>query len=419
MALTRYPAQPVRKSGHGENDADHDLLIFCVMPDYNNHLVSIENLLDQEIYRRSIHQTNFWAKAVPRAVFENRLDPKVITFEPTTPANDSDWEAVALNDGSGSTTPQTAVDLAFAQTVREYGLARRTLQSPVLALDDIRLSHNFKDQLEACFDMCTQNTMREWEIRNRREYVRLAAHKVIIKSGFTESPTAFPTSSATGRVTGQIMKKYYREMINLNAQKDGGMVDTYKGAPQFIAVMSPELDEAIVRGDYEVREDFRQSERSDELLAALGVDRPYNGFYHVIDHKAPRWNLTEGAWVEVPFYTTEATTKGNRSVPNPAYATATHEDTILFLKSCYECQVPAPLSRPGGNTEFDPNTYQGEWKWINFGHNETNPDRDFGRYRGRFYSASKPKYPDGAFVLRGLRPNLVTNLIDANGDIVA
>lgn len=391
------------------------------MPDLDSILISESQRLDKEIHRRSLNVTEFWCKAVPRGLWEDGMgiNPRTITYEPTTPETPTAWEAVALNDGSGSNAIVAADDLAFAQTVRQYMLARKALQSPIMTLEDIRLSFEFKDQLDACFATCTQNTMNTWENRSRSEYVRLAAHKVIVKSGFPEASASFPLAEATGRVTGKVLKKYYRELMNLSAARDGGSVEMENGAPQFIAVMSPELDEAIVHDDYQVREDFRNTPRSNELLRALGVDRPYGGFFHVIDHKAPRYNFTGGAWVEVPFYTTEATTQGNRNIPNPAYATATHEDTIIFLPTVFNHLVPRPLSHPGGNTEFDPFTYQGDWKWVNYGHNDDNPDRNHGRFRGIFYSASKPKYPDFGFVLRGLRPNIVTQFIDADGDVVA
>lgn len=391
------------------------------MADIDSILINEASRLDKEIHRRSLNITNFWVKAIQKGEWEDGMgiNPRVITYEPTTISSPTAWATVALNDGTGQESPLAADTLAYAKTIRTYHPARYALQSPYLALDDIRMSFEFKDQLAACFDMCTQNTMWAWEARNRAEYVRLAAHKVIIKDGFTESAGSFPTAEATGRVTGQILKKFYRRLIDLCAAKDGGAVDMVNGAPQFIAVMSPELDDVLVNDDYQIREDFRQSNRSNELLRAMGVDRPYKGFYHVIDHKAPRYNFTGGAWVEVPAYTTEATTEGNRLVPNPSYETATHEDTIIFLPTVYQALVPRPLPRPGGNTDFDPMSYQGEWKWINFGHNTENPDRDFGRFRGVFWSASKPKYPDFGFVLRGLRPNLVTNFIDSNGNVVA
>jgi hypothetical protein len=257
------------------------------------------------------------------------------------------------------------------------------------------------------------------ENRNRDEYVRLAEHKVIVNSAFTEDDTAFPLTEATARVSGDELEYWYRALMDMRADMDGGAIEMVDGAPQFVAVMSPELNRAIVKGDYQVREDFRNTQRSNELLRALGVGQPYNGFFHVSDFKAPRWNYTGGEWVRVPFWTTQATTKGNKNVRNPAYATATHEDTILFVPSVYECQVPKPLAKPGGNTEFQPSNYQGEWQWVNPQSFSDNPFRNHGRFMGQFYSASRPINPGVGIVLRGLRPNIVTTFVDENGDVVA
>jgi hypothetical protein len=391
------------------------------MPDINSLLQTQAGLLDEEINRRALGITNFWVGAPKKDWWKDGrgINPLAIRFEPTIPDSTPTWADVELNDGSGSNAVVTGQTVGFAQTTQAYMLQKAALNSPYITLDDIRLSHMFEEQLDACFQTLTENTMQMWEDRNRDEYVRLAKHKVIVRDGFTENDSAFPTSVATGRVTGDILRHFYRRLIDRNAGTEGGAIEMVNGLPQFVCVASPEVNDTIIRGDYQVREDFRNTPRSNELLAGLGVDRPYNGFFHVNDFKAPRWNFTGGAWVRVPYWTTEATTKGTRAIPNPAYETATYEDTILFVPKVYTCEYLKPLPKPGGNTEFEAKDYQGKWTFNNFGHDTDNPDRNFGRFRGLFYSASKPINPEVGYVLRGLRPNLVTGFVDANGDVVA
>jgi hypothetical protein len=390
-------------------------------PNVDSILLSQASLLDKDINQRNLIPSTFWtSKAIKKGVWEDGhgINPRAISYEPTTPSSVS-WETVALNDGGASHAVTAAADLAFASTTRAYMLQRAALQTPYITLDDVRLSHEFGPQLEACFKMAAQNTDEMWENRNRDEYVRLAEHKVIVKAGFTEDDEAFPLAEATGRVTGKVLQKFYRKILDQGGARDGGAVDMVNGQPQFIVVASPELNESIINDDYQIREDFRNSDRVNELLAPLGVERAYKGFYHVGDLKAPRWNFTDGAWVRVPYWTTTATTKGTMNIPNPAYETATHEDTIIYVPSVYECLVPKPLSKPGGNTDFDPHTYQGDWKWLNIKHQTENPDGNFGRFRGLFYAASRPINPRVGYVLRGLRPNIEAPLIDADGDVVA
>jgi hypothetical protein len=391
------------------------------MPDINSILQSQANILDQEITRLSLKTTKFWIDAVPKAVYKDGqgVTPKTITYDPTSPETEPAWTDVELNDGTGSVANVTPSELKVASTARSYKLQRAVLATEYVTLDDIRHSHLFEQQLDAAFVNATANIMNMKENRNRDEYVRLCEHKVIVDSSFTENDTAFPLSEATARVSGDVLEYWYRALMDMSADIDGGSIETVDGAPQFIAVMSPELNKAIVRGDYQVREDFRNSNRSNELLRALGVAQPYNGFFHVSDFKAPRWNYTGGAWVRVPFWTTQATTKGSKNVRNPAYATATHEDTILFVPSVYECQVPKPLAKPGGHTEFNPSNYQGEWEWVNPQHATDNPFRNHGRFMGQYYSASRPINPGVGITLRGLRSNMVTTFVDADGEVVA
>lgn len=391
------------------------------MPDINSILQSQANILDDEITRLSLKTTKFWVDAVPKAEFKDGqgVTPRTITYDPTTPESEPVWSDVVLNDGTGSVANVTPTDLKVASTARNYKLQRTVLQTEIVTLDDIRHSHMFKEQLDACFVNATANILNMKESRNRDEYVRLAEHKVILNANYSEDDEAFPLAEADSRVTGEILEYWYRALMDMSADVDGGSIEMVDGAPQFVAVMSPELNRAIIKNDYQVREDFRNTNRSSELLRALGVGQPYNGFFHVSDFKAPRYNFTDGAWVRVPFWTQVATTKGNKNVRNPAYQTATHEDTILFVPSVYECQVPKPLAKPGGNTEFHPANYQGEWQWVNPQHATDNPFRNHGRFMGQYYSASRPINPSVGIVLRGRRTNIVTQRIDENGDVVA
>jgi len=120
----------------------------------------------------------------------------------------------------------------------------------------------------------------------------------------------------------------------------------------------------------------------------------------------------------VPFYDLEATTTGDMAIVNPDYETADYEDTIIFLPSVYKCLIPRPITTPGGGTEFDPQTYMGDWKWLNIQDRVENPDKNWGYYRGIFSSGSEPVYPQFGYVLRHKRANIEDVFIDENGDIV-
>jgi hypothetical protein len=393
--------------------------LFTVM-DIDTLLISESGRISEDIHQRSLN-TSVWLDLITKDTWPDEMGQtiSVMTYEPTTPLTASSWDTIAFNDGDGNTCVPTAAQIEFAQTVRTYNLQRTALESPKVCVDDLRYSFKRKKQLESCFSVLTQNTQRLWEYRHRDEYVRLAQHKIIVTDGFPEDPTAFPTTVPTGRLSAGVLKKYYLKLLRQNAARDGGSVDMEDGQPNFIAIMSPESDEAIITEDYQIREDFRNTARGPELLRALGINRSYKGFYHLIDHEAPRWNFTGGAWVRVPYYIKVATTKGNMDVENPAYETALYEDTIIFLPSVMKSLVPKPISTPGGNTEFEPQKYMGDWKWKNIEDRVENPDKSWGYFRGLFASGSEPIFPQFGYVLRHLRANVSNDLVDANGDLVA
>jgi hypothetical protein len=124
----------------------------------------------------------------------------------------------------------------------------------------------------------------------------------------------------------------------------------------------------------------------------------------MIDDFLPRWNLTNGAWVRVrPYIATSGATKGTKFDINPAYETATYEDTILFHTDVFTNLVPKPITAPGGNTKFDAVSYMGEFKWRNIPNKADNPDGTIGFFRAILSSGSKPIRPEWGYVIRHLR----------------
>lgn len=388
--------------------------------DIDAFLVSESGRIGEDIHVRSI-DSSVWINLVEKGTWPDEMGQtvSVLTYEPTLPTTSAVWSTIDFNNGTGNTCFPTAAVIEQASTLRTYNLQKSALESTPVCVDDLRFPFKRKKQLEATFSNLTANTQRLWEQRHRDEYVRIAGHKMIATSAFPESPTAFPTTVPTSRLTSGILKKIYLQLVRNNAKKDGGAIDMLDGQPNFLAIMSPESDEAVVFDDYGIREDFRNTPRGSELLKALGINRSYKGFYHMIDTQCPRWNFTGGAWVRVPDHVMVATTNGNKAVPNPAYETALYEDTIIFLPTIFRSLVPKPITTPGGNTEFEPQKYMGEWKWNNIKDRVENPDGTIGYFRGIFSSGSEPIFPDFGYVIRHLRANLQNDLVNADGELVA
>lgn len=388
--------------------------------DINDLLVHESGRISEDIHDRTLH-TSVWLDLVEKGTWPDEMGEQisVLMYERSLPANSPTWETVTFNDGTGSNCVPTAEVIEFAQTLRNYNLQQTALEGPPICVNDLRFTFKRRKQLENCFSVLSQNTSWLWQERHRDEYVRLAEHKVICKDGFPESDTAFPAQVPTTRLTGGILKRFYQKLVRDGAARDGGSVDMVNGRPQFIAVMSPEMDELVIMEDYKIREDMRNTDAAPKLLAPLGVNRPYRGFFHLVDDFPPRYNFTGGAWVKVEPYIGVATTKGTKYEINPAYESALYEDTIIYVPSVFKTLIPAPITTPGGNTEFNAQKYMGDWNWKNILDRVENPDGTWGYFRGIFSSGSEPVYPQFGYVLRHLRADVPLEFVDANGNTPA
>mgnify|MGYP001227876738 CR=1 FL=1 len=383
-------------------------------------LVNESGRIGEEIHNRTMHQS-VWLDMVEEGTWPDEMGYQIshMVYENAVPASAATWSNVSVNAGSGNTCVPDAAQIEFATTLANYNLQQTALEGPKICVNDLRYAYQRTKQLESCFKVLAQNTFELLANRHRDEYVRLAKHKVICTTDFPEGSASFPTTEPTSRLTAGALKRIYLRLIRDGAGRDGGSLMMEDGAPIFMAIMSPETDDALITEDYQIREDFRDNpERAPELLRALGIKRSYKGFYHVIDHEAPRHDFVSSAWTRRAYYDLEATTNGERAVLNADYDDAEFEDTIIFIPTVYRCLVPAPISSPGGNTEFEPSTGRGDWKWLNIQDRIDNPDKSWGNFRGLFANGSEPIYPDFGWVIRHLRPNIAYNFVDADGNAV-
>ena len=159
------------------------------------------------------------------------------------------------------------------------------------------------------------------------------------------------------------------------------------GRPVFGLVCSSEVSRQL-QIEAEFRDDVRYNKaRVSELIAPLGVEKSFRGFYHLIDDLAPRYDIggvDDYLDRQLPY-----TASGGIITPNTAYETAPVELAYIIHPEVFEAQIPAPLSGAGG-LSFDPVTYKGDFKWTNIPDATINPDKTIGFFRGILASASKP-----------------------------
>ena len=143
------------------------------------------------------------------------------------------------------------------------------------------------------------------------------------------------------------------------------------------------------------RDDVRYNNaKVSELIAPLGIEKSFRGFYHLIDDLAPRFSISGSTITKVEPYTVS----GGVATPNASYETASYEAAFVLHPEVCESQIPNPFSGGNGIT-FNPVNYRGDFKWTNILNEVTNPDGTIGFFRGVLASATKPIRTDLGYVI--------------------
>ena len=433
--------------------------------DYTNIeqlLISESNRIGEDIYRKTV-DTSPWLKLVKQDAWPDEMGDtvSVLVYERSLPYDASgpkiNWSDLTQNgvayggalsyNGTGNAAassdsfPASGGTIDFGQTLRTYGLQHAALESPNISLNDLRFPVKRKEQLSNIMQIMTESTTDVWIQRYRDQYVDQAENKLLATTatdttGLTNADTAITgtirtlktgnntranvspaaadssfahtTAANTGvtQLTQTILDRVYMDLLRNGAGANA--YDRANGAPVFLAIMSPETSDSLIRANADIRQDFRWSERVSELLAPLGVQRSYRNFHHLVDAFAPRYNLVSNVWTRVyPFVRTtnqspNTSRQGFKYELNANYLTATYEDTIIFVPEVFTSLVPKPLSITDG-MEFNAQNYRGEFTWRNILDRDNNPDGTLGFFRAIFSNGAKPIFPHMGYVIRHAR----------------
>jgi hypothetical protein len=433
--------------------------------DYTNIeqlLISESNRIGEDIYRKTV-DTSPWLKLVKQDAWPDEMGDtvSVLVYERSLPYDASgpkiNWSDLTQNGGayggtlsyngtgnaaaSSDSFPASGGTIDFGQTLRTYGLQHAALESPNISLNDLRFPVKRKEQLSNIMQIMTESTTDVWIQRYRDQYVDQAENKLLattatdltsltnadiaisgairtLKTGnntranvspaAADSSFAHTTAANTGvtQLTQTLLDRVYMDLLRNGAGANA--YDRANGAPVFLAIMSPETSDSLIRANADIRQDFRWSERVSELLAPLGVQRSYRNFHHLVDAFAPRYNLVSNVWTRIyPFVRTTnqsptSSRQGFKYELNANYLTATYEDTIIFVPEVFTSLVPKPLSITDG-MEFNAQNYRGEFTWRNILDRDNNPDGTLGFFRAIFSNGAKPIFPHMGYVIRHAR----------------
>ena len=314
--------------------------------------------------------------------------------------------------GVDSTTTDNRSFVQFNKQLKKYNLERAVIESPRISIEDLRFAAHRQEQLRAIMDIMTQVTRNTWEERYRNEFEKASDNVVQCKaagSTFTAGKEGDSIPVALGdvdagtdgaddalvadaNISNAVLDKAYFQLIRAGAGSNA--YGRENGRPVFALVCSSEASYQL-QTEAGFRDDVRYNNaKVSDLIAPLGIEKSFRGFYHLVDDLAPRFGTASDEvtsatpvdrLVPIPPYSVS----GGKATPNGDYESAEYEVAFILHPEVCEAQIPNPLS--GGNgLSFDPVNYRGKFDWKNIANEVTNPDGTVGFFRGVLASATKP-----------------------------
>lgn len=327
----------------------------------------------------------------------------------TEDADDAAWTAVTASTGTGNGAclPATTT-VGTGQTLRQFQLYRKALESQDICLEDLRTDFQISQQLGLTVASLTGAVQWELEKHAINEYIRLSGNLINANSLLSEgSAGAFdlahpPTSVLTQGMLDTAYMKLFRD-----SQGDGAFGRS--GAAFVYTLMcSPETSMNLRNQNAAIRDDFRYAFQGDQLKSPLlegyGIDRAYGNFAHNTVPHMPRYDLVGNQWVRRNYWVKSSTTSGNKFEVNPLYTAAQYEVSMIFNPLVYEWLVPGQLNAPGGGVKYStPDYFPASFTWKNIPDRVCNPDGTIGFFRAVLASASQPGHPEYGYCFLHLR----------------
>ena len=368
----------------------------------NDNFVREQNRIGEKIYARSLNKSP-WLKLIPKETWPDGMSDTLlsITGERNLPDDTDTWENV-VNDGNGNCVPtEYAVGSGF--TERQYTMQRKALVSDNVCVDTTRNAFRAREQTRIMFNNLTRAVAYVWKRKAMLGYTENAQQKMIATHGLPTNPGSFPGVAPTTKLTSRILSSIYENLHAENAAEDGGSLGMVNGRPQYILITDAMTSDDLMRETANKDAFLYNPSRVPELLQPLGVERAFLGFYHMIETLPPRYTFSGGVFTEIAPFTKVATNKGTKLVINEAWRAAPYQDSFVFLPSVISLVVPQPISTQGSKTQWNPQSYMGDFKWLNIQDRTDNPLGTIGFYYALLQCAVKPCLPEFGYVIRHLR----------------
>jgi len=406
----------------------------------NTILAEEANRINQDVYTRTLH-TSAWMDLMKQTAFPDGMGYQLSTlvYDRAIPTTDSagdtagvNWSALGtlnaaanafdtsdlgqplkdaaddVQGGRGTGAADNRSYVQFSKQLKKYNIDRAVIESPRISLEDLRFAAHRQEQLRAIMDNMAESSRYTWENRYRDEfskvsdsYIGAVASGTAIQSGFegteltgtVDLGTAGSFTVPTSNISNALLDKSYFNLVRKGAGSEA--YGRENGRPVFGLVLSSEASYQL-QTEAGFRDDVRyNNSKVSDLIAPLGVEKSFRGFYHLVDDLAPRFTLanTDQITRVLPY-----TVSSGVTTPNSAYDSAEYEAAFVIHPHVCESQIPNPFSGAQG-ISFDPVSYRGDFKWTNIPNEITNPEGTIGFFRGVLASATKPIKTDFGFVI--------------------
>ena len=407
----------------------------------NTILAQEANRISSDIHGRTLH-TSPWLDLTKQSAFPDGMgyEQTTLVYDRAIAASDlstdPDTIGAAWNDvsgqfgatalgsgnlvggandatgGRGDGSDQRSF-VKFTKKLKSFKLERAVIESPRISLEDLRFAAHRQEQLRAIMDIMTQVTRNTWENRYRDEFDKVADNFVLCKTAASEfragqegnAATAIDVDAGTdgadinANISNAILDKAYFQLIRAGAGTNS--YGRENGRPVFSLVLSSEASYQL-QTETNFRDDVRYNNaKVSDLIAPLGIEKSFRGFYHLVDDLAPRFAAAiDGSdhLVAVDPYIASSDATGGVVAPNPAYESAKFETAFILHPEVCEALIPNPMTG-GAGISFDPVNYRGKFDWKNIVNEITNPDGTIGFFRGVLASATKPIKTEFGYVI--------------------
>lgn len=368
----------------------------------NDKLARNDLALAGKINSTTINRS-IWNKMIVKEPWQNGMADTLatITVERNLAANPDTWSRLSPNEDTNTCVPVADIT-PRGHTSRQYYLEQKAIESDDICVDDTRNAYQVNEQVKHMYTNLRNNIAYIWKRKAMLGYYDVSLNKTVVAPGRPTAEDHTPTIAATSPLTQEFLDSIYVDLISESAEEDGGSLGMADGRPQFILVTDMESSSAIMRQSGN-NLPFLESSRVPELLAPLGVDRGFRGFYHTIEKMPRRFTFDGGVWTEVAPYETVDADVGSKAKVTQAYKSAPFTESFVFLPSVFSFVVPNSINSVGSGTSFAPQNYIGELKWHNEYDRQDNPDRNIGHYRAVMKVGLKPNQPQFGYAIRHLR----------------